>query len=283
MPAVDLIASDLDRTFLGADKMPSARNLEAVREAAAAGVAVVFATGRPYRWLDILEVLAPVGPTVLSSNGAVSVDVVTGEVLHQRCFDVQMLRGLVADVRAAVPEALFCAEEAQRWAVEPGFDRSFEKGRPDAQAPIEELLAPGPQVVKFLIKAYGVPSDQLYAILAPVIGRRATTTYSFLGDDGILEISAPGVTKGSALAQVCQDLGVDPRRAAAFGDMPNDISMLDLVGHPFVVSNAHPELLRRGYTMIGDHDDSAVGRTVESLLADEGQPCAGATSASVAP
>ncbi|AXE39006.1 HAD hydrolase family protein [Acidipropionibacterium virtanenii] len=272
MPAVDLIASDLDRTFLGADKLPSAENLQAVRDATDAGVKMVFATGRPYRWLDVLEILAPVHPTVISANGAVSVDVATGEVLHQRGFDLDVLRGIVDDVRRVVPGALFCTEEARTWGVEPGFDRSFDKGLPDAEAPIEDLLAAGPQVVKFLVKAYGVPSDELYGMVAAVVGDRAVTTYSFQGPDGILEISAPGVTKGAALAQVCQDLDVDPARAAAFGDMPNDVSMLDLVGHPFVVSNGHPDLLTRGYTVVGHHDDSAVGRTIQQLLAVDGHP-----------
>lgn len=267
MPAVDLIASDLDRTFLGADKLPSAENLEAVRDATEAGVRVVFATGRPYRWLDVLEVLAPIRPTVICANGAVSVDAATGEVIHQRAFDPDVLGGVVEDVRAVLPGALFCTESARTWGVEPGFERSFEKGRPDAEAPVGELLASGASVVKFLIRVWGLPSEQLYAAVAPVIGARATTTYSFQGPDGILEVSAPGVTKGTALAQVCRDAGIDPARAAAFGDMPNDIPMLDLVGRPFAVANAHPDLLARGYTVIGHHDESAVGRTVEELLA----------------
>ncbi|MCA3776073.1 MAG: HAD family phosphatase, partial [Cutibacterium sp.] len=48
---IALIATDLDGTFLGADKLPSAENTEAMFAAADAGVHVVFATGRPYRWL----------------------------------------------------------------------------------------------------------------------------------------------------------------------------------------------------------------------------------------
>lgn len=272
MPAVDLIASDLDRTFLGADKLPSPRNLRAVRDATDAGVKVVFATGRPYRWLDVLEVLAPIRPTVICANGAVSVDVATAEVVHQRAFGPDVLGGIVEDVRSVMPRALFCTESARTWGVEPGFERSSEKGRPDAEAPVEELLAAEPTVVKFLIRAWGVPSDELYAAVAPVIGERATTTYSFQGPDGILEVSAPGVTKGAALAEVCRDAGIDPVRAAAFGDMPNDIPMLDLVGRPFAVANAHPDLLERGYTVIGDHDDSAVGRTIERLLSSSARP-----------
>ncbi|AZZ41972.1 HAD family hydrolase [Acidipropionibacterium jensenii] len=272
MPSVDLIASDLDHTFLGADKLPSAQNVAAVMDAAATGVRIVFATGRPYRWLDVLDQLAPADPTILASNGAVSVDARTGEVIHQSRIDPQILAEIVSAVRQVVPNALFCAEEAQHWGLEDGFERSVEKGAPDLVAPVEELIAPDRQVVKFLVRGWGVPSEELYERVAPVIGGRATTTFSFTGPDGLLEISAAGVSKGVALAQVCADLGIDPARAAAFGDMPNDITMLDLVGHPFAVRNAHPKVLERGYPVIGDHDDSAVGRTIEQLLADQREP-----------
>lgn len=267
MASVDLIASDLDHTFLGDDKEPSAENIAAVMDAATAGVRIVFATGRPYRWLDVLKPLTPADPTVIAFNGAVSVDALTGEVTHQRNIDPEILADIVADVRQVVPEALFCAEEARHWGIEAGFERSSEKGEPDLVAPVEELIGPDHGVVKFLIRAWGIPSEELCRLVAPVIGGRGTTTFSFSGPDGILEVSAAGVSKGAALAQVCSDLGTDPANAAAFGDMPNDISMLDLVGHPFAVANAHPDVLARGYPVIGDHDDSAVGRTITALLA----------------
>ena len=79
---IALIATDLDGTFLGADKLPSAENTEAMFAAADAGVHVVFATGRPYRWLTVLDPFRPIHPTLLASNGAVSVDAATGKVLH---------------------------------------------------------------------------------------------------------------------------------------------------------------------------------------------------------
>ena len=68
-----------------------------------------------------------------------------------------------------------------------------------------------------------------------------------------------------------EQLGVDLADAAAFGDMPNDLSMLRLVGHPFVVSNAHRRVLQEGFPVIGHHDTSAVGHAILDLL-DGRQP-----------
>ncbi|GAE67010.1 hydrolase [Cutibacterium acnes JCM 18909] len=42
--------------------------------------------------------------------------------------------------------------------------------------------------------------------------------------------------------------------------------MLETVGHPYIVSGAHPVLRDRGFAIIGNHDESAVGRKVRALL-----------------
>ena len=47
----------------------------------------------------------------------------------------------------------------------------------------------------------------------------------------LLEISAAGVTKASTLALLCDRLGVDAADVVAFGDMPNDLPMLDVGRH----------------------------------------------------
>ena len=46
----------------------------------------------------------------------------------------------------------------------------------------------------------------------------------------LLEISAPGVSKASTLAQRCRRYGIRPDEVMAFGDMPNDLDMLGWAG-----------------------------------------------------
>lgn len=67
-----LIASDIDGTILGHDGTISQRTIDAFQSAAAAGIEIVFVTGRPPRWLDpIREQIGHTG-TVICSNGAVT-------------------------------------------------------------------------------------------------------------------------------------------------------------------------------------------------------------------
>ncbi|MFK8838990.1 HAD hydrolase family protein, partial [Klebsiella michiganensis] len=70
-----------------------------------------------------------------------------------------------------------------------------------------------------------------------------TATHSGSLEIGLVELSAPGVNKASMLRRCCQRLNVEAMAVAAFGDMPNDVDMLEWVGMPHVVANAHPTLL----------------------------------------
>lgn len=53
--------------------------------------------------------------------------------------------------------------------------------------------------------------------------------------------------KGTGLKKLLNSLGIRPEDAAAFGDAFNDEAMLDLVGHPYIMRNAVPEMKKPGY------------------------------------
>ncbi len=70
----------------------------------------------------------------------------------------------------------------------------------------------------------------------------ASATWSV---DGLVEISAAGVTKAMALERLAAGLGVTATGVVAFGDMPNDLAMLRWAGTSYAMGNAHPSV-RRG-------------------------------------
>ena len=82
-----LIATDLDGTFLSPDSSVSAENSSAVLAAQEAGVTVVFATGRPIRWLDVIRGLPGAHPTVIASNGAALYDAAADELVDRITID----------------------------------------------------------------------------------------------------------------------------------------------------------------------------------------------------
>ncbi len=51
----------------------------------------------------------------------------------------------------------------------------------------------------------------------------------------------------------------------AFGDMPNDLPLLNWAGTSCAVANAHPEVLAAATHIIGSNDDDGVAEYLERL------------------
>lgn len=263
-----LIASDLDGTFVAADGLVSEVNKAAVARAGALGVPFVVATGRPVRWLGILKDLPAMNPLVIVSNGAAVYDIVRDRLTDERWIDRTVAADVVAGVRAAVPGVSFAVEQGRVFGREPSAP-SLERTEPwVVTAPAHDLLDRGP-FLKLMIYHPGICSDELAALAAPIVADRLNLTHSIQHRrHGLLELSAPGVSKAKALAAVCAELGVDAAEVVAFGDMPNDLDMLTWAGQPFVMQESHPDLLAQGFPVAGSVLDSGVGRTMMRLLGD---------------
>jgi Cof subfamily protein (haloacid dehalogenase superfamily) len=263
-----LIVSDLDGTFLSPDGSVSEFNSAAVRDAQSAGVPVLFATGRPVRWLDVIRDLPGAHPTVIASNGAVLYDLGAGQILDRICIDPAVALAAVAELRRVLPGTAFAFESGVRFGFEPSYRTWVSDDGSDPaifSGPAEEL-AHTEAFVKLLVQNVQVPPDGLAERVRDVVGNSLTVTHSAARDHGLVEVSAPGVSKASMLQRVCAKLGVDRADVAAFGDMPNDLEMLGWVGMPHVVANAHPQLLDLGYPVVPANVDSGVGRTIADWL-----------------
>ncbi len=262
-----LIATDLDGTFLSPDESVSQLNSEAVLAAQEAGITVLFATGRPVRWLKVIRGLPGAHPTVIASNGAALYDAHADTILDRVCIRAQDALDAVERIRTVVHDVSFAFESGTKFGHEPHYLtwQPSDSGDPDIFAgPLEVIIHE--DLVKVLVQSQSLHSDELLARVDSVIAGRLSATHSSARGYGLVEVSARGVDKGAMLARVCARMDIDPSDVAAFGDMPNDISMLNWVGQPYVVANAHPTLLARGFTRVPPNSESGVGQTIRRLL-----------------
>ncbi len=262
-----LVVTDLDGTFLSPDRTVSEVNVAAARRAADLRIPLVIATGRPTRWLGVLDSLRTAHPQVIAGNGAVVFDLAERRIVRSFPLDPEVASAVVVDLRRAVPGITFGIETGTVFACEPAVPARSSGRDTVPQGSGEELLASHRPVVKLLGFHADLTSEALYHLARETVGERLTLTYAATGDPyGLVELSAPRVTKASTLALLCAELGVHARDVAAFGDMPNDLAMLTWAGRPFVVANAHPSLLGAGFTVIGGNAESGVGHTLLELL-----------------
>jgi Cof subfamily protein (haloacid dehalogenase superfamily) len=261
---VRMIASDLDGTLLRTDGTTSERTRAALAAAEEAGLVVMFATGRPPRWMHgIAEATGHRGLAVCS-NGAIVYDLHTEEIVEEHMIDVELAGLLVERLRAELPGLAFAVERRHSFSHEPGYTRMWEGdfARETTVADVAQLL--DQPLCKLLARHGGMNPAQFVEAAQPIVGDLATVTYS--GTDGLLEISGPGITKAFTLERYATSHGVDAGAVVAFGDMPNDLPMLAWAGHAVAMADAHPEVVAVADEVTASNDDDGVAVVVERIL-----------------
>ena len=246
-----LVASDVDGTLLDPTDRVSERTRAAVHRVLAVGVPFVLVTGRPPRWIPpIVEQLGHAGHAVCA-NGAVLYDAATDCVSYSATLDPLQLRDAANVVATALPGAKLAVElptgsvtlnGLDDFLAEPDYTHPW-PAADSAPAPRDVLL--GRPAIKLLVRQPDASSDVMAAAVREILGTElgAPLNVTFSTGHGLIEISAPGVNKGTGLARLASELGVAPADVLALGDMPNDLAMLHWAGWGVAMANAHPAVL----------------------------------------
>lgn len=251
-----LIASDVDGTLIDDRERIPPHVRAAIKRAVSAGTVFALATGRPPRWIHpILEQLK-LKPVCVCANGAIVYDAATDTILQVSNLEPATLRTLV-EVATKVLEPHggvgFAVERAgeSAWAperelflVSPCYVPAW-FSEDNGLVPLTELISQ--PAIKLLIRNEHLSSKEIYDLVAPAIpGDLAHVTYSV--PDGLIELAAPGVTKALGVQYLAQRIGATATDVVCFGDMPNDIEMLQWAGFGVAVDNARPEVKK-----VADH------------------------------
>jgi Cof subfamily protein (haloacid dehalogenase superfamily) len=270
---IDLVATDLDGTLLRPDTTVSAYTVDTLRRARVADLPVVVVTGRPPRWIVPVARATQHTGAAVGANGAVLVDLATGLITESFPLDPDALDEVVSTLRAEVPGIGFAIEwaapdsaHAETFAYERAFRTRFPIEIPAHDGDIREV-ARGRRVVKLLARVEGAhhDADAFVDLAVGHVEHLVTVTHSN-SDDVLLEMSARGVTKGSALARVAGELGIAPTATAAAGDMPNDVPMLSWAGVGLGVAGAHPLVLGVADAVLPAPEQDGVARFVAAVL-----------------
>ena len=240
MQAPLLVATDVDGTLLDPADRVTPRTIAVLDRAAAAGVGLVLVTGRPPRWIPPIVAQVGVAGLTVCANGAVLYDAATDRVVSASTLDAATLADLAVLVATVLPRAGLAVELVHpepSFMAEPSYRHAWVGSDHEIRPRAELVTRPA---VKMLVRDPLMHSEEIVAALAPAVGLTVDLTFSHPG--GLVEISAPGVTKAAGLAEVAAAVGVDASDVVAFGDMPNDLEMLRWAGHGVAMGNAHPAL-----------------------------------------
>lgn len=257
-----LVATDLDGTLLHSDGTVTPRTRAVLRSLDDAGVPVVFTTGRPIRWMETLWEEVGGHGLAICSNGGIVYDVAERSVREAFAVPRVVALEMGERLRDDVPGTVFGVEHTEGWAREEGFpthpdDRDRAAG--DGLADIWR-----DDVVKVLAVHRELAAEEFWGRVQDSVGDLVTTTWS--SSFALVEISAAGVTKATTLARLAAELGVVAADVVAFGDMPNDLALLEWAGRSYAMADAHPSVRELADHVAPGHDDDGVARVLEGLF-----------------
>lgn len=286
MPAPPkMIVVDIDGTLLpSSGTRISDRNLRALREAEAAGLEVVVATGR--RQAYAAPLIAPMelkpATVMITSNGTVT-RTLAGAPIDRFVLPVETALALCPALRPLGTTVFTFDREGPGEMVLESLEGMHPRMAPWVEAnrmsirevrPLEQAFDPGEAPVQGMVCG-GVAEmrraeDWLDASeLAPRIEMHRTEYET--RDLAILDILPPGCSKGVALQRLAGQRGIRREEILAIGDNWNDLEMLEYAGQAVVMANGAPDLVRearrRGWLIAASNDEDGVAQILESVLA----------------
>ena len=262
--SLSLIATDLDGTLLRSDGTVSARTRRAIQDACEAGFAIVLVTARPPRVIGSICEELGVASVAVCLNGTMLYDVGRDEVLHHSRLDTELARECIDTLRAISPDIVFAIEHGHKLGYEPRFPRIDDGAGHLARVDHAHRLCEE-DITKLLVHHPTQPLEELTRLARQRLEGRAEVAHA--GGGPFFEVFAPGISKATGLKLVCDELSVGSDAVIAFGDMPNDLPMLEFAGWGVAVANAHPGLLALADEVTASNDEDGVAQTIERLLA----------------
>lgn len=237
-----LVALDIDGTLFVAhedagtvEESISPAVYDAVQRAYDAGAHIVLATGRSTfgitRVWDLLD-LPREGTKqhTVASNGAVTFTYAPVEILSHVTFDARVV---VEELLQHAPNVSVAVEDiGLGYRVNKLFPEGEITGRMTVQT-VDELVAE--PVSRVIIRDPDASAEE-FIELAEKLGMHGTNY--FIGWTAWLDLAPEGISKASALAEVCDVLGVAQEDVLAIGDGRNDIEMLQWAGRGVAMGQA---------------------------------------------
>ncbi len=241
MGKIKLIASDLDGTLLLNEARQCNAELFSIIEALVdKGVYFLPASGRQYP--NMRRLFAPVDEKLmyLCENGALVMHL--NRPIVKNVFE----DGLALDICHAVYEHPACEVliSGERTSYLIPKDRNFISYMRDFVGNNVAIVDAPERIEEPIIKIayYAKPQlcDQAAADFKALFGERCLM---FTSGNVWVDFAPLGTSKGSALKSIGELLGILPEEMVAFGDNENDRTMLEFVGHPYIMEHCNPSLL----------------------------------------
>lgn len=263
LDSIKLVATDMDLTLLADDKSMPAGVDERIDALAKNGVLFCAASGRPALALresfpahhQDMALVADNGASVYLRDELVYRDLIDRDLYHEVLALATATEGSVPVLctfdDAYVLERDRCHEDVVSiYYRSITYVESFEELDVDSNK--ISIYFPGWDSKQ--------KNDEVYS---PAFASRLYLTCA--GNEW-LDFMNIGVDKGSGIRHLAQHLGIDLSDIAALGDTYNDIPMLDIVGHSYVMANAAEHMHDHGKFLAPSNNEAGVLTVIDHIV-----------------
>lgn len=259
--SVKLIATDLDGTLMYTDHITvTERTKNSLLKAHEKGVKLAIATGRTLGFIGNVIKQIPFVDYVIFSNGATVYDLqnkksifenhisneVTGEI-------IETLEKLPLYYNMYVGGEIYVPTHKEKYYFNETIPKVFLDEFMSLSNRVDNTLNVLDGRGAEIIAIYNIPENEHKHLSGFFAEKGLYVTSSIPGE---IEITAPGVNKGTALEGFSKNTGIALSDMMAFGDMMNDAEMLKAVGESFAMGNAHDDVKAVAkHTTLSNADD----------------------------
>lgn len=263
LDSIKLVATDMDLTLLADDKSMPAGVDERIDALAKNGVLFCAASGRPALALresfpahhQDMALVADNGASVYLRDELVYRDLIDRDLYHEVLALATATEGSVP-VLCAFDDAYVLERDRCHEDVVSIYYRSI-----TYVDSFEELDVDSNKIsIYFPGWDSKQKNDEVYS---PAFASRLYLTCA--GNEW-LDFMNIGVDKGSGIRHLAQHLGIDLSDIAAFGDTYNDIPMLDIVGHSYVMANAAEHMHDHGKFLAPSNNEAGVLTVIDHIV-----------------
>lgn len=266
---INAIVSDMDDTLLGDDLKLSDYTLDVLKRCIDRGIRVIPASGRAMdSMLPYLRQLNT-GCPAIGCNGA---QLIAPDLSLLSCqeFSPELAREIVTFMQENDFYVQVYKDAYFYYATECDPAKLYKKSTGMKGKAVGDLLAyldfPTPKVL-------GISHPEDVERVKPIAEKHFEGRVSFaVSKPYFLEAEPPNVSKGNALRQLSELIGITPEHTLVFGDSLNDASMLAWTSNSVAMENGRPEVkAMASYICRPNHEDGVARFIEEHVLNANGE------------
>ena len=279
--SIKLIVTDLDGTFLNSNHVTIPQeNIDAFKKAHEMGIKVAIASGRTKILTDYLVEQLPFLDYLITSNGAITYDMKTGETVCSTLIDNKQsveIFNILKDYNL-IYEIYFngnCYMNNESYAM---FDT--EHVPPHIHELLKDFIKPVSDLHVF-IDGQGIEKLNILSLsgeerieLEERINKTCSVAFAssfpiMKGRNGNLEMTANNATKGFAIKGLADSLNIGTENIMCFGDGENDCSMLSFADYSFAMENGSDYAKNTAKFVTDTNDNAGVAKAIKKYVFGE--------------